>query len=121
MVVSGTAAAMAQVNVRVDRQVKERAEETLRLSGTSLSHVIKRLVDTIAQGGDRCESVLEAIEPVEKPRASSDSPFAASWTAADQLYRNLGISSDPGSDDRDWDQIYSEAMDERYREKGLYS
>ena len=118
---SGAAAAMAQVNVRVNRQVKERAEEALRLSGTSLQRVIKRLVDTIAQGGDRCEEVLEAIEPVEQSRASSDSPFAVSWAAADQLHRNLGIALDLGSDDRDWGQVYSEAMDDHYRRKGLYS
>ena len=121
MVVSGTAAAMAQVNVRVDRQVKERAEETLRLSGTSLSRVIKKLIDAVAQGGDRCAGVLESIEPVEEAHTAAESPFASSWAAVEELYRDLEISSSPGSDVRDWDSIYSEAMDERYREKGLYS
>ena len=33
----GAVSGMAQVNVRVDRQVKNRAEEVLRLSGRSLS------------------------------------------------------------------------------------
>ena len=32
----GAVSGMAQVNVRVDRQVKNRAEEALRLSGGSL-------------------------------------------------------------------------------------
>ena len=36
------AGSMAQVNVRVDRSVKERAEETLRLSGGTLPDLIKK-------------------------------------------------------------------------------
>ena len=70
----GAISGMAQVNVRVDRQVK-------------------------------------AIAP--------ESPFAASWAAADQLYADLGIVASPGSDDRDWDTVYAEAMDEHYRQKGM--
>ena len=88
---------MAQVNVRVDRQVKNRAEEVLRLSGGSLPELIKKVVAKVAP----------------------DTPFAASWAAADQLYADLGIATSPVSDDRDWDTIYSEAMDERYRQKGM--
>lgn len=39
----GAVGGMAQVNVRVDRQVKDHAEEVLRLSGASLPELIKRL------------------------------------------------------------------------------
>lgn len=39
-----TVGSMAQVNVRVDRSVKERAEEALQLSGRSLPELIKRLL-----------------------------------------------------------------------------
>ena len=45
--------------------------------------------------------------------------MAASWAAADQLYADLGIATSHVSDDRDWDTIYSEAMDEHYRQKGM--
>lgn len=113
-----TVGSMAQVNVRVDRQVKNRAEEALRLSGASLPELIKKVVAKVAQGGGSCEEVLSAVDD-QLPSAGATSPFAASWAAADQLYADLGIAASPVSDDRGWDTIYSEAMDERYRQKGM--
>ena len=114
----GAVGGMAQVNVRVDRQVKNRAEEALRLSGGSLPELIKKVVAKVAQGGGQCEKVLAAVDDRQQTVAP-DTPFAASWAAADQLYVDLGIAASPVSDDRDWDTIYSEAMDERYRQKGM--
>lgn len=114
----GAVGGMAQVNVRVDRQVKNRAEEVLRLSGGSLPELIKKVVAKVAQGGGQCEEVLAVVDD-RKQAVAPDTPFAASWAAADQLYADLGIATSPVSDDRDWDTIYSEAMDERYRQKGM--
>ena len=114
----GAVGGMAQVNVRVDRQVKNRAEEVLRLSGGSLPELIKKVVAKVAQGGGQCEEVLAAVDD-RKQAVAPDTPFAASWAAADQLYADLGIATLPVSDDRDWDTVYSEAMDERYRQKGM--
>lgn len=114
----GAVGGMAQVNVRVDRQVKDHAEEALRLSGASLPELIKKVVAKVAQGGGSCEEVLSAVDD-QLPSAGATSPFAASWAAADQLYADLGIAASPVSDDRGWDTIYSEAMDERYRQKGM--
>ena len=114
----GAVSSMAQVNVRVDRQVKDRAEEALRLSGGSLSELIKKVVAKVAQGGGQCEEVLAAVDDRQHAIAP-ESPFAASWAAADQLYADLGIVTLSGSDDRDWDTVYAEAMDEHYRKKGM--
>ena len=114
----GAVSGMAQVNVRVDRQVKDRAEEALRLSGGSLSELIKKVVAKVAQGGGQCEEVLAAVDDRQQTVAP-DTPFAASWAAADQLYADLGIDASPVSDDRGWDTIYSETMDEHYRQKGM--
>ena len=114
----GAVSGMAQVNVRVDRQVKNRAEEVLRLSGGSLPELIKKVVAKVAQGGGSCEEVLSAVDD-QLPSAGATSPFAASWAAADRLYADLGIAASPVSDDRGWDTIYSEAMDEHYRQKGM--
>ena len=58
----GAVSGMAQVNVRVDRQVKNRAEEALRLSGGSLPELIKKVVAKVAQGGGQCEEVLAAVD-----------------------------------------------------------
>lgn len=114
----GAVSSMAQVNVRVDRQVKNRAEEVLRLSGGSLPELIKKVVAKVAQGGGQCEEVLSAVDGRQQTVAP-DTPFAASWAVVDQLYADLGIATSPVSDDRDWDTIYSEAMDEHYRQKGM--
>lgn len=114
----GAVSGMAQVNVRVDRQVKNRAEEALRLSGASLPELIKKVVAKVAQGGGQCEEVLSAVDGRQQTVAP-DTPFAASWAAADQLYADLGIATSPVSDDRGWDTIYSDAMDEHYRQKGM--
>ena len=114
----GAVSGMAQVNVRVDRQVKNRAEEALRLSGGSLPELIKKVVAKVAQGGGQCEEVLAAVDD-RRLTVAPDTPFAASWAAADRLYADLGIATSPVSDDRDWDAIYSDAMDEHYRQKGM--
>ena len=114
----GAVSGMAQVNVRVDRQVKNRAEEALRLSGGSLPELIKKVVAKVARGGGQCEEVLAAVDDRQQTVAP-DTPFAASWAAADQLYADLGIATSSVSDARDWDTIYFEAMDERYRQKGM--
>ena len=114
----GAVSDMAQVNVRVDRQVKNRAEEALRLSGGSLPELIKKVVAKVAQGGGQCGEVLAAVDDRQQTVAPN-TPFAASWAAADRLYADLGIATSPVSDDRDWDAIYSEAMDEHYRQKGM--
>lgn len=114
----GAVSGMAQVNVRVDRQVKDHAEEALRLSGGSLPELIKKVVAKVAQGGGQCEEVLAAVVDRQQTVAP-DTPFAASWAAADQLYADLGVDTSSTSDDRDWDTIYSETMDERYRQKGM--
>ena len=114
----GAVSSMAQVNVRVDRQVKNRAEEALRLSGGSLPELIKKVVAKVAQGGGQCEEVLAAVDDRQQAIAPGY-PFAASWAVADQLYADLGIVTLSGSDDRDWETVYAEAMDERYRKKGM--
>ena len=114
----GAVSGMAQVNVRVDRQVKNRAEEALRLSGASLPELIKKVVAKVAQGGGQCEEVLSAVDGRQQTVAH-DTPFAASWAAADRLYADLGIATSLVSDDRGWDTIYSDAMDEHYRQKGM--
>lgn len=114
----GAVSGMAQVNVRVDRQVKNRAEEALQLSGRSLPDLIKKVVAKVARGGGQCEEVLSAVDGRQQTIAH-DTPFAASWAAADRLYADLGIATSPVSDERDWDVIYSDAMDEHYRQKGM--
>lgn len=85
----GAVSGMAQVNVRVDRQVKNRAEEALQLSGRSLPDLIKKVVAKVAQGGGQCEEVLSAVDGRQQTVAH-DTPFAASWAAADPALCRFG-------------------------------
>ena len=114
----GAVSGMAQVNGRVERQVKNRAEEALRLSGGALPDLIKKVVAKVAEGGGLCEEVLSAVDG-RRQAVAHDTPFAASWAAADRLYADLGIATSPVSSDRDCDVIYSDAMDEHYRQKAM--
>ena len=63
----GAVGSMAQVNVRVNRQVKDHAEEALRLSGASLPELIKKVVAKVAQGGGQCEECLRPSTTGSRP------------------------------------------------------
>ncbi|MFR7670237.1 MAG: hypothetical protein ACLU0O_05535 [Collinsella sp.] len=89
----GAVSGMAQVNVRVDRQVKNRAEEALQLSDRSLPELIKKVVAKVAQGGGQCEEACGRRRPAADRRARIS--FAASWAAADELYADLGTLRRP--------------------------
>lgn len=49
------------------------------------------------------------------------SPFERSWVKADELYGALKLkNSDANRDvDREFERVYTDAMDAHYREKGL--
>ena len=69
------------------------------------------------------ENSLEKSK-VKAPVKRAPSPFDASWAAADDLYQSLGIhhgfdGGDSAMDSRDEDEVYRDAMDAHFREKGL--
>ena len=115
----GAVGGMAQVNVRVDRQVKNRAEEALRLSGGSLPELIKKVVAKVAQGGGQCEEVLAAgRRPGSRPsRPILRSPhhgrrrisFTRTWASLRHPYPMIAIGT----------RSIPKAMDEHYRQKGM--
>ena len=78
---------MAQVNVRVDRQVKNRAEEALRLSGGSLPELIKKVVAKVAQGGGQCEEVLAAVD------GRRQTGFMQIWASLRRPYPTIAIGT----------------------------
>ena len=63
----GAVSGMAQVNVRVDRQVKDHAEEALRLSGGSLPELIKKVVAKVAQVAGSARKCLRPSTTGSRP------------------------------------------------------
>lgn len=82
-----TVGSMAQVNVRVDRQVKNRAEEALRLSGGSLPELIKKVVAKVAQGGGQCEEVLFAVD------GRQQTGFMQIWASLCRPYPTIAVGT----------------------------
>ena len=110
---SYASSALAQVNVRVDPQVKRGAEETLRVAGGSISGLVRDVLTKVAGGAGELEKLTAVL--TDAPMTAGQSPFEASWAAADSL------CSSAVPDDRAWDEIYSEAMSAHFDEKGLFS
>jgi len=55
------ASTIAQVNVRMERSLKERGDDTLRLAGSTPARIIRQLWECLASGGDTYERVMAAI------------------------------------------------------------
>ena len=123
---------MVQLNVRVDAEVKRRAEEVLELMGSSVTELVRMALEKVARGARDYVEARDALS--DRPRShlidvseggpldldTVDPRLARGWKAVDDLYRGFGI--DPSSlpkDDRPWDVIYEEAMDAHFEEKGL--
>ena len=97
----GAVSGMAQVNVRVDRQVKNRAEEALRLSGGSLPELIKKVVAKVAQGGGQCEEVLAAVDDRHQAvailrlprRGQRQTGFMQIWVSLRRPYPTIAVGT----------------------------
>lgn len=65
-------AAIAQVNVRMDRELKERGDATLSLVGSSPAKIIRQLWECLAAGGDAYERIIGALCPVQDVAPAAD-------------------------------------------------
>lgn len=80
-------AAIAQVNVRMPRQLKERGDATLALAGSSPVKVIRQLWERLAEGGEAYERVMRALAPDEDV---ADEGFLIGRSA--RLFEDIGSS-----------------------------
>lgn len=119
---------MTQLNMRVNAQDKRKAEDVLRLMGTTATQITRKILAKIARGAkDYAEiaAVLEdtpATEEQEK-KPSINAALFEGWAIGDRYMQMLGYESmaDVPRDDRPWDEIYEEAMMEKALEKGWLS
>ena len=120
-------ARMTQMNVRVNTDVKQRAEEVLSLMGSSLTELIRETLEKVAKGASDYDEVSKLLSGTQEDESEDGvardpiacAPLASSWQAVDTFYRGLGIDPNaPRGEDRSAEQAYEEAMVAQYAEKG---
>lgn len=114
----GAVSSMAQVNVRVD--VARSRTVPRRCCGFRAGHC-----PSSSKGGGQGRAGWRAVRGSacgrRRPAADRRARYFVRriMGGGGSAYADLGIATSPVSDGRDWDTIYSEAMDERYRQKGM--
>lgn len=113
---------IAQVNVRMDRELKARGDATLSLAGSSPVKIIRQLWECLATGGDAYKRIMEVLCPAEDAVSAVD-PHERVMRSAN-LFWDLGASlgEDLRSfepDPRSTSEIAEEAEWELLEEKGL--
>ena len=83
-------ASVAQVNVRMDRELKERGDATLSLAGSSPVRIIRLLWERLALGGDAYERIMEVLRPAQNAANRDDARQAVAHSAG--LFYELGAS-----------------------------
>lgn len=81
---------IAQVNVRMDRGLKERGDATLALAGSTPAKIIRQLWECLASGGDAYERVMEVVLPAQEKATVDEAHHAVQRSA--HLFGELGES-----------------------------
>lgn len=84
------AASMAQVNVRMDRELKEQGDATLSLVGSSPVKIIRQLWEYLASGGDAYGRIMEVLCPTQNADTLEDPHRFVMRSAS--LFQELGNS-----------------------------
>lgn len=83
-------AAMAQVNVRMQRDLKERGDATLALVGSSPAVIIRQLWQALAEGGEAYQRIMRAL--VKADVAEEAAVAGTSLLQASTLFEGLGTA-----------------------------
>lgn len=112
--------AVQQLNVRLNANVKRRAEDVIALADSSATEVIRALYTKIAGGAADYAEVMAVLCPSEGEEAVNDSVVRGGWSIADEFYSSIGHdASIVPAEERPWDEVYANAMTEHFREKGI--
>lgn len=115
-------ATIAQVNVRMNRDLKERGDATLSLAGSSPAKIIRLLWQRLAMGGDAYERIMGVLDPTQAEVVEDDSHQVVAHSMG--LFAELGASLgvDPSTfkpDTRPTAQMLEEIEWELLEERGL--
>ena len=117
-----TSAAMAQVNVRMQRDLKERGDATLALVGSSPAVIIRQLWQALAEGGEAYQRIMRALAKadVAEEADAADTSLLQASTLFEELGTTLGL--DPASfvpDTRPTSEVLEDIEWEQLSERGL--
>lgn len=116
------AASVAQVNVRMDRDLKERGDATLSLAGSSPVKIVRQLWERLASGGDAYERIMEVLCPPRHATPAADAHLRVMRSASlfGEFETALGKSLPAFEPDtRPTLEILEEAEWELLEERGL--
>ena len=111
-----------QVNVRVDAEIKRKAEAVLDLAGSSATQLVRMAYAKAAEGVDGYQEFVATCmgEPKREVVDGVDAVLSAGWEIAEQFYRSIGYDVEGGvRDTRSPEEVYEEAMAAHFEEKGL--
>ena len=115
--------AIAQVNIRMPRELKERGDATLSLVGSSPAKIIRLLWERLAEGGEAYERVVAALSAGADASVSvtqSSAPVQQSASLFKNLGASLGLDIDAFEPDARPENEVLEALEwERFEERGL--
>ena len=114
--------AMAQVNIRMQRSLKERGDATLALVGSSPAAIIRQLWQALAAGGDAYQRIMQVLTKADVAEASpaTDSSLCRASSLFEELGASLGL--DPASftpDIRPTSEVLEDIEWELLEERGL--
>lgn len=84
-------ASVAQLNVRMERELKEQGDATLSLAGSSPVRIIRQLWQFLARGGDAYERVMAVIAPA-KAGATEERQAQSRIERSAGMFQELGAS-----------------------------
>ena len=115
--------ATVQMNVRMNRSLKESGDEALSLIGFNPSSAVRALWEKAAKRGKDLEEVAALLVPAkETPAVDSlpeDDPSASVRAMILEFYESHGIDPTVVHDTRSDKEMLEEALYERMVEKGL--
>ena len=116
---------IAQINVRLPRELKDSGDSGLKALGISPSDAVRLLWTRLSERGDGAAAVRAFLLSETEADKSHELPFETSalaqgWHAVDACVASLGLTLDPlstpGESD---DDLVALALEERMQERGL--
>lgn len=115
--------ASVQLNVRMDRSLKEAGDEALAQIGLNPSQAIRALWEKASRRGKDLEEVsallCESDKRQAKDEGKADDALLTSWTLVEDMLTSYGMTYTSSDDRPDDKAMLEEALHERLVERGL--